>query len=175
VQEEDRTKVAADLRQWIADRIAELQSEIDKLKEMQLFIDSYLKQSTFKTAIEIVPQPEEVPETRELKRDRTGEIIANATITSLSLIIEPVQDLNLKIDTPPFKSFLLNKILEKMKASDEEKVRSGELKKGQELRFRVEEKNGIISKIVIENYRDRARLNELISTITWTFSRMLEK
>jgi hypothetical protein len=175
VQEEDKTKVAADLKQWISERITELQAEIERLKEMQSFVDTYLKQSTFKTAIEISQAPGEVPEIRELKRDRTGELIANATITSQTIIVEPVQGLSLKTDTPPFKSFLINKILENMRKSDENLAAAGTIKKGQELKFRIEEKNGIISKIVIENYRDRRRLTEILSTITWTFSRMLEK
>ncbi len=175
MQEEDKTKIAADLKQWISERIQELQSEIERLKEMQAFVDSYLKQTTFKTATEISSVTEEVPEVRELKRDRTGEVIANATITSQMIIIEPIQGFTFKTDTPPFKSFLVNKILENMKKSDEEQVASGNLKKGQELRFRIEEKNGVISRIVIENYRERKRLTEILSTVTWTLSRMLEK
>jgi hypothetical protein len=52
---------------------------------------------------------------------------------------------------------------------------SGKLAKGTELRFDVEEANGVVVKLVIENYRDKTRLNEILSTVSWTFSRMLEK
>lgn len=173
--EEDKTKVAAELREWINERISELQSELEKLKEMQSFVDSYLKQTAFKPASEFIQQAEEIPEIREIKRDRTGELVATAKITSNTLIVEPVQAISLKTETPPFKSFFLNKILSKMRSDDDELVSSGKLKKGQELRFRIEEKEGIITRIVIENYREKSRLNELLSTLTWTFSRMLEK
>jgi hypothetical protein len=44
-----------------------------------------------------------------------------------------------------------------------------------ELRFDVEESNGAIGKLIVENYGEKARLNEILSTVSWTFSRMLEK
>jgi hypothetical protein len=62
-----------------------------------------------------------------------------------------------------------------MKTKDEELVTAGKLRKGQELRFDVEEADGVISKLVVENYREKGRLNEILNTMAWTFSRMLEK
>jgi len=90
-------------------------------------------------------------------------------------VIEPKSGVVLKTVTPPFKSFLVGKILQGMKTKDEELISSGKLAKGMELRFDVDEANGSIGKIVIENYREKARLNEILSTVSWTFSRMLEK
>ena len=81
----------------------------------------------------------------------------------------------MKSTTPPFKSFLVGKILQGMKTKDEELVKSGKLAKGTELKYDVDEANGNIIKLVIENYREKARLNEILSTVSWTFSRMLEK
>jgi hypothetical protein len=62
-----------------------------------------------------------------------------------------------------------------MRAKDQDLVASGKLAKGSELRFDVEESNGAISRLMIENYRDKSRLNEILNTVAWTFSRMLEK
>jgi hypothetical protein len=81
----------------------------------------------------------------------------------------------LKQGTPPFKTFLMGKILQGMKSKDEELVASGRLSKGSELRFDVDETNGAINRLMIENYREKARLNEILNTVAWTFSRMLEK
>jgi hypothetical protein len=89
--------------------------------------------------------------------------------------IEPKEGVALKQTTPPFKSFLIGKILQGMKTKDEEMVRAGKLSKGLVLRFDVEESNGVLGKLVVENYRDKSRLNEILSTVSWTFSRMLEK
>ena len=84
-------------------------------------------------------------------------------------------EVTLKADTPPFKSFLLGKILSGMKSADEDSVAKGRLKKGEELRYALTERSGKISSLVIENYREKERMTEILNTVSWTFSRMLEK
>jgi hypothetical protein len=116
-----------------------------------------------------------IPEIRELRRDRSGETIAVAEVTRQRLKIEPVAEITLKTETPPFKSFLLGKILSGMKSTDEDSVRKGTLKGGDELRYTLNEKDGKIASLVVENYRQKERLTEILNTSSWTFSRMLEK
>jgi len=169
------TKRTAELKLWLEQRIAELEEELDRLRETLTYVDSNLRATTFKQANEMMSESREVPEIRELKRDKGGQVIATATVTSDAVAIEPIGGVVLKTSTPPFKSFLVGKILQGMKTKDEELVGSGKLAKGSELRFDVDESNGAIVKLVIENYRDKPRLGEVLSTIAWTFSRMLEK
>jgi hypothetical protein len=169
------TKKAAELKLWLEERIAELQEEIERLKETLGYVDTTLRASTFKQAIDMMAETKEAPEVRELKRDKGGQVIAMASITTDGVAIEPSSGVVLKSTTPPFRSFLIGKILQGMKTQDEELVQSGKLAKGTELKFDVDESNGSIGKLVIENYREKARLNEILSTVSWTFSRMLEK
>lgn len=171
---ESDVKRAAELKLRLEGRIAQLRDEIDMLSETLNYVDATLRASTFKPAIEMMSEAKEPSEIRELKRDRGGEVIATASITSDAVIIEPV-GVALNSSTPPFKSFLIGKILQGMRTKDEELAGSGKLQKGSELRFDVEEGNGSISKLVVENYREKPRLNEILSTVSWTFSRMLEK
>ena len=138
-------------------------------------MDTNLRATTFKSASDMMAESREKPEVRELKRDKGGQVIATASITGDAVAVEPQGGVVFKSATPPFKSFLIGKILQGMKEKDEELVASGKLGKGMELRFDVEEANGAIGKLVIENYRDKARLNEILSTVSWTFSRMMEK
>ncbi len=168
-------KRAAELKLWLEQRIAQLREEIERLNETLGYVDATLRASTFKQASEMLSETKEAPEVRELKRDKGGQVIATASITSDAVEIEPSGGVDLKSSTPPFKSFLMGKILQGMKTKDEELVRAGKLPKGGELRFDLEEANGSIGKLVIENYREKARLNEILSTVSWTFSRMLEK
>lgn len=170
----DSVKKAAELKLWLEGRIAQLQDEIERLSETLGYVDATLRASTFKPAIEMMSESKEAAEVRELKRDKGGEVIARASISSEAVEVEP-SGVILKSSTPPFKSFLMGKILQGMKAKDEELVKAGKLAKGTELRFDLEESNGSIEKLVVENYRDKARLNEILSTVSWTFSRMLEK
>ncbi len=148
---------------------------MERLRETLSYVDTSLRATTFRQASDMMSETKEAPEVRELKRDKGGQVIATASITSDSVAIEPSGGVVLKSSTPPFKSFLLGKILQGMKTKDEELVNAGKLAKGMELRFDVDESNGSIGKIVIENYREKARLNEILSTVSWTFSRMLEK
>jgi hypothetical protein len=62
-----------------------------------------------------------------------------------------------------------------MKAKDAERVAQGAMKESDVLAYRVEEENGTIKKIVIENYREKERLQEIFNTSSWVFTRMLEK
>ena len=171
---EGDVKKAAELKLWLEGRIAQLQEEIARLNETLGYVDANLRASTFRPAIEMMAESKEMPEVRELKRDKGGEVIATASITNDSVAIEP-SGVVLKASTPPFRSFLLGKILQGMKANDEAMLKSGKLAKGEELRFDVEESGGAIAKVIVENYREKARLNEVLSTVAWTFPRMLEK
>jgi hypothetical protein len=185
---EDQLRRNAELKLWIETRIGELQEEIDRLREALSVIDSVLRASSFKPAAEMAlagprapvgeaaePAAEPIPEIRELRRDKGGETIAVAQVTRQRLKIEPVAEVALKADTPPFKSFLLGKILSGMKSADEDSVANGRLKKGEELRYTLAERSGKIASLVVENYREKERMTEILNTVSWTFSRMLEK
>jgi hypothetical protein len=169
------TKKAAELKLWLEGRIAQLREEIDRLNETLSYVDANLRASSFRPASEMMVEAKEPPEVRELKRDKGGQVIATASITPDAVSVEPSGGVELKATTPPFRSFLMGKILQGMKTKDEELVRGGKLSKGAELRFDVEESEGNIGKLIVENYRDKARLNEILNTVSWTFSRMLEK
>jgi hypothetical protein len=171
---ETDVKKAAELKLWLEGRIAQLREEIERLNETLSYVDTNLRASTFRPAIEMMAEAKEAPEVRDLKRDKGGQVVAKASITSDAVEIEPA-GVTLKSSTPPFKSFLIGKILQGMKNKDEELVEAGKLAKGAELRFDLEESAGSIEKLVIENYREKARLNEILNTVSWTFSRMLEK
>ena len=82
------------------------------------------------------------------------------------------------MDTPPFKSFFINRILEGMKNKDIDKVKQGQLSEIDVISFNTiqkENNDNILKKIEIKNYRDKDRINEIFNTVAWVFTRMLEK
>jgi ferritin-like metal-binding protein YciE len=170
---EKDVKRAAELKLWLEGRISELQEELERLKETLGYVDSTLKAVTYRPASELLAEAKDAVETRELKQVKGGRTLAVATITSDSVTIEVSEGVALKQSTSPFKSYLLGKVLGEMKATDQALVSSGKMAKGSELRFDVVESGGLISKVIVENYGDRARLNDVISKTTWTFSKML--
>ena len=115
-------------------------------------------------------------EIRALKRAKDNLLISNAEYTPTYVRITLVDDINLNINTPPFKTFFLNRILDGMRMKDREKVQKGELIESEIIEYKVDnEENGKINSIMISNYGERERLNEIFNTATWVFTRMLEK
>jgi hypothetical protein len=115
-------------------------------------------------------------EIRSLRRAKDNLLISNAEYTSTYVRIPLLNDINLNINTPPFKSFFLNRILEGMKSKDKEKIQKGEIDESEIIDYKVDnDENGKIKSVTISNYRERERLNEIFNTATWVFTRMLEK
>ena len=119
---------------------------------------------------------------KPLKRAKDDFLLANAEISPDAVVIVPTPGINLNANTPPFKSFFLNRILEGMKNKDAEKVSQGALSESDALNYKVEEddsggggSSGIIKRIVINKYREKDRLQEIFNTSAWVFTRMLEK
>ena len=123
---------------------------------------------------------------KPLKRAKDDFLLANAEISSDAVVIIPAPGINLNVNTPPFKSFFLNRILEGMKNKDAEKVSQGALRESDALNYKVEEEqdigasggsnsSNIIKRIVINKYREKDRLQEIFNTSAWVFTRMLEK
>jgi hypothetical protein len=113
---------------------------------------------------------------KPLKRIKDDFLLANAEISPDAVVIVPAPGIDLNANTPPFKSFFLNRILEGMKNKDAEKVSQGALGETDALNYKVEEdSSGIIKQIVINKYREKDRLQEIFNTSAWVFTRMLEK
>jgi hypothetical protein len=115
-------------------------------------------------------------EIRSLKRAKDNLIISKAECTPAYVRLALTDDMNLNINTPPFKTFFLSRILEGMKTKDKEKVQKGELSESEIIDYKIDsDENGKINSVMISNYRERERLNEIFNTATWVFTRMLEK
>jgi hypothetical protein len=115
---------------------------------------------------------------KPLKRAKDDFLLANAEISQDAVVIVPAPGVNLSANTPPFKSFFLNRILEGMKNKDAEKVSQGTLSESDSINYKVVEEDdssGIIKRIVINKYREKDRLQEIFNTSAWVFTRMLEK
>ena len=235
---DEEVKRAADLREWLEGRILETETELAKLREMLLIVDSVLRKSSFIPATELRnitkqvqktpqksvpptnppmqtkaeeqaprlgkvsgpqsasktsvlpaqiptslqgPAPHEAPQgesetaSRQLRRSKDGMLIANAFVSQDKVVIVPASDVKLSQTTPPFQSFFVNRILGGFEAKDQELARSGTIPQSSVLKHEVSEVDGQIERITVENYRDRSRLNEILNTLTWAMTRMIEK
>jgi hypothetical protein len=177
---EEDIRRAAETKLWIEERLNELKEEESRLRELLMVVDGVLKAGSFMKATEISPAataPPPSPPEQEIRtlKSRDGRSLAQAVITPKSVTINLAEDVNLKASTPPFKTFYLNRILAGMRRRDEEMMQRGDLKPDEMLNFVVEEEGDRLKRIIINNYRDQDRLNEILKSAVWVFSRMLEK
>jgi hypothetical protein len=82
---------------------------------------------------------------------------------------------DLLVSTPPFRSFFVDRILEGMRAKDLEAVAQGRLKSDEVMGYEVQDEAGQLREVRVTHYREKARLNEILNTASWAFTRMLEK
>jgi hypothetical protein len=86
----------------------------------------------------------------------------------------PDESKNFNAKTSPFQSFLVEKVLDKMKEKDEEFVRNNQLEANKAFFYNVIKEDDSIQEITIHNVDDE-RLKELKSSIRWTLEKMYEK
>ncbi len=175
---EDEVKRVAELREWFVKQLNEKEDEVARLKAALTLIDGMLKQVSFRPAVTLSQTAgKEVTEHGEARPLKTKDnvVLANAYTSPTSVTIVPASQFKLSTSTPPFQSFFLSRILEGMKGKDTERVELGQLRSDEMISYSIEEEDGVIKKIVVNNYRERERLNEILNTATWVFARMLEK
>jgi hypothetical protein len=199
---EDDIRRAAEIREWLVKEISDKHEEVERLRTILTIIDSLLKQGSFKAAANIgfataasgaattaqmqatrqAPTParsQPAPtlkssdnrDIRPLKRAKDDFWLANAEVSPNAVVLVPAPGVNLNVNTPPFRSFFLNRILDGMKGKDA----SQGIKEPDALNYKVEEDSGTIKRVVINNYREKERLQEIFNTSSWVFTRMLEK
>ncbi len=192
---EEEVKRAAEIKEWLESRILELETELARLRNMEMLVDTALRRTSFVSATELrrVQSSEAPLQTekntrtesqsvgvtsdlpRQLRRAKDGFLIANAFVSEHQIAVVPSSDVRISQTTPPFQTFFVNRILKGYESKDQELVATGKLKTSEALSYQIEEKDGYINKVVISNYKDKSRLNEILSTINWAFTRMLEK
>jgi len=181
---ESRLKLLASLKARIEKRISELEQELSELKVLIHFIDEVLSKESFVPAselkrVEVEERPVvehevlEKPIAEHTFTARTGEKLAKMIVYKNYLVVKPL--IKLHVSTPPFRHFLLNRLLLEMRSSDEEKVQEGLLDPDLVIDYEIKTEDDVLKELIIRNYRERRRLDELRGAIRWTLARMYEK
>ena len=180
---EGQVKEIVALKESLIEQVSKHQEGIEMLEKNITVLDLFLKGSSFTKASQLEIKKEEVrPEIIEkpvensipIKRVNDGKIIAKAFVTPDQVSIVLDNEIAVNADTPPFKSFFLDRIIGEMKKKDTVEAESGKIQKESVIDYIIN-KNGVnIREIIIKNYRQKERVNELISTAGWSLTRMLE-
>lgn len=178
--DEEIIKKLMDLRSYLEERVQNLEEEAEKLRALFKMVEELIVSKSFKRAETIHPviaetvTYEESWETVPIKTSK-GVLLANMYVSKESVRIVPTENLVFTIDTPPFKSFFLNRVLESMQTNDREESNSGKIPPEDILSYEVLKEGDTIREIKVKNYRSKRRLMEITSTSRWTLEKMYEK
>ncbi len=173
-----------------------MEKELEQWRALLDFVNATLLKEGFKKAEIVKPSPplkmpqpaEEVvpPEAPTVQppvseheqaiplKTVTGDLLANLYVSEDSMRVVLAEDKQFDINTPPFRAFLLERVLVKMQEKDREAASDGEIPPDKILAYNISREGDIIREITIRNIQpDRSR--ELKSTIKWTLEKMYEK
>ncbi len=186
---EEQVKEIVALREDLMRQVDKHQEGIEMLEKNIVVLDGFLKDSSFVKASKLdtkiepkeeikIPNPVEkskpVENSIPIKRGNDGKIIANAYATPEQVSIILDEQILINADTPPFKSFFLDRIIGEMKKKDFVEAENGKIQKESIIDYIINKNGTDIREIIIKNYREKQRVTELINTAGWSLTRMLE-
>ena len=182
---EEQMKDIVTLKESLIEQIDKHQEGIEMLEKNITTLDLMLKESSFTKASQLETRKVEIQNKTEttkkpeensipIKRGNDGKIIANAYVTPEQVSIVLDDEIEISVDTPPFKSFFLDRIIGEMKKKDSAEVETGKIQKESIIDYIINKNGSDIREIIIKNYRQKERVNELINTAGWSLTRMLE-
>lgn len=179
---EDQVQDMVSLKEHIVEQIDQHQKSIDMLEKNLAILDTILKQSSFTKASALnanKPQPATSENKNKensipITKGSGGEVIAKAYVTPQQVSIVLDEKIGVDPEIPPFKSFFLDRIIGEMKRKDSAEVDSGKIQKESIIDYVINKNGSNIREIIIKNYRQKERVNEIINTAGWSLTRMLE-
>ena len=181
---DDQIRKIARLKDDLNAEVEKHREAIELLEDNLEVLDMVLKKSSFAKASSLMAQgdkAEPAPTVDAHQDDQpipiaagNGKIVARAHVTpgQVSIILDDAVDLG--ADTPPFKSFFIDRIIGGMRKKDASEADAGKIRRDSVIDCTLDEAGSRLSKITVSNYRHKERVNELISTAGWSFGRMLE-
>ena len=177
-----------ELKESIIDKMAKHQDELDFLQKNLDVLDVVLKGSSFTKASSlprstepVTKEPKEKIEVKEeksesiqIKKNKDGEVIANAFVTPEKISIILNEGIGLTDEIPPLRSFFIERIIGEMKKIDSTDVKNGKIDENSVIDCIINKNGPAIREIIIKNYKQKERLDEIINTATWSLTRMLE-
>ena len=184
------------VRARLEQRLEELERELELFKLLLELIDGELRGSgRGAPSRAAMPQPtapksgrageqaveEQVVEERELGRklseetlkSRDGRELARFAVYERGLAITPL--IEVPGNSPPFLKFFVVKLLHGYRKQDERAARYRDIGEEEKLDFKVYEEEGVVQKVIVWNWRERRRLDEIRSAARWALSRVLER
>jgi len=166
-----------ELKEELTEKIIKYKEQIEKLEKNISVLDTILKQSSFTKASDLTRNaPKTIKQERKIAitKSSDGTTIANAFVTNdeVSIILE--DNVTLDPETPPLKTFFVDRIIGEMKKKDNQEAENGTINKDDIIDCMIKNNGSALREIIIKNYRQKERVDEIITTTTWSLRKMLE-
>ena len=183
--EKEQIKKIAKLRSILEKRIEESEIELDGMKTLLEVMDKVLLRESFKTPEIVKTEIDKQKKKTEIQlikpskkgiqlKTVTGDLLAEIFTEQDIIRIALAEDKEFNINTPPFNSFFVDRVLAKMVKKDQEDTNLGKLDPENIISFQIQQENSVIKEIIIRHLRSE-RLRELKSSIRWTLEKMYER
>jgi len=166
-----------ELKEDLAEKIIKYIEQIEKLEKNISVLDTILKQSSFTKASDLTRNaPKTIKQERKIAitKSSDGTIIANAFVTNNEVSIVLEDNVILDSKTPPLKTFFVDRIIGEMKKKDNQEAENGTINKDDIIDCMIKNNGSALREIIIKNYRQKERVDEIITTTTWSLRKMLE-
>ena len=161
-------------KEQLAKKIEKHLEEIEKLEKNISVLNTILKQTSFTKASDLTLNTEKKKATVPIIKNSDGTTIANVFVSEDQLSIVLDKNISLNSETPPLKTFFIDRIIGEMKNKDNQEVEKGRIEKNDVIDCVISNNGSAIREIIIKNYRQKERVDEIINTATWSLTRMLE-
>ena len=178
------TKRLADMKSFLEKRIKQEEEEVNALRSFLEVVDSLLAERSFRQVDIPSTSTAASPAKSNLTQQRSDSIpimtvdgvrIGSMVVEKNALLITPETEVKLDSNSPPLRAFLIGKVLEPMQVKDKESAGAGSISPDNILAYTLEQEDGRLKAIHVQNYGDERRLLELKNAVRWTFRRMYEK
>ena len=168
-----------ELKEEITEKIAKCQEEIEKLERSLSAVDTILKQSSFTKASEIISNSSDTKKEENrvsipITKNSDGTTIANVFVSDDKVSIVLEDNVTINPETPPLKTFFVDRIIGEMKKKDNQEAENGTINKDDIIDCMIKNNGSALREIIIKNYRQKERVDEIITTTTWSLRKMLE-
>ena len=184
-KEKENIMKMANLRVILEKRIQDMEKELDGLRTLLEVIDKNLLKESFKrpkiSKPNIIEKKQEIKDpTKRIEKKGiplktiTGDLLAQIFTENNLTRILLAEDKEFEINTPPFNSFFVERVLAKMQEKDKDEAKRGILDPEEIISFEIKQDKNVIREISIKNLRSD-RIRELKSSIRWTLEKMYDR
>ena len=172
---EEQVRDVLEIKDRLSQQIEKHKEEIEALEKNLAVLNQILKQSSFTKASMLETKKIEKKSVGiPITKTSDGTVIANAYVTPEQVSIIMEENLGLQTETPPLKSFFVERIIGEMKKKDHVEAENGKIQKESVIDCIINKNGSEIREIIIKNYRQKERVDEIINTASWSLSKMID-